>query len=514
VLAGIAGNNIHEYIELYNPSDQPINLQGYSLWYRLATSEQDLPVNHWQVSTLIPPQGHYLLVHAGQDIGITPDAEFEQGLNLSGGGLLLRDPGGITLDALSWGNNPIAFTEGHPALVLQNDRSLERLPGGQAGNSMDTNNNAADFKLTAEPNPQNSGFPPTPTKAQRLEINLTAPQSAEPGSQYEYSLTVTNLSGKSLHGLYTSLQLPGELKVLELPENASQDEAGIITWKIDQMADGQAAIIVIPVAVPWTYFTAFVHSYYVQAEDWPSAAFGGPVYTHIQGGVIPIGTARTLTDAELTVEGTATMYTGGFYAGSGNTKFYIEDETGGLQVQVFGGENSVNLPIGAQVRVRGVIGAYRGSMQIVPTVVPDDVEVVAQKSEKSPWLPTEATIQQAANDFESLPGRLIQVAGLVTRVEEFSYSYEIDLSDEKGYVLTLYVDKLTNINVESIEVDSFYQATGILEERDDNLQLYPRRQSDLTEIFPSVLMITAEDFEHCATRGNFYSYADCVQPHL
>jgi hypothetical protein len=131
-------------------------------------------------------------------------------------------------------------------------------------------------------------------------------------------------------------------------------------------------------------------------------------------------------------------------------------------------------------------------MQIVPTVVPDDVEVVAQKSEKSPWSPTKATIQQATNDFESLPGRLIQVSGLVTRVEEFSYSYEIDLSDEKGYVLTLYVDKLTNINVESIEVDSYYQATGILEERDDNLQLYPRRQSDLTEIFPSILMITAE----------------------
>ena len=88
--------------------------------------------------------------------------------------------------------------------------------------------------------------------------------------------------------------------------------------------------------------------------------FGGPVYTSIEGGVIPIGTARTLMDAELTVEGTATMYTGGYFAGSGNTKFYIEDETGGLQVQVFSGENTVEVPIGAYVRVRGAIGAYRG----------------------------------------------------------------------------------------------------------------------------------------------------------
>lgn len=44
VMAGKQGNNNYEFIELYNPGDDLIDLQGWSLWYRLATSEDNLPV--------------------------------------------------------------------------------------------------------------------------------------------------------------------------------------------------------------------------------------------------------------------------------------------------------------------------------------------------------------------------------------------------------------------------------------------------------------------------------------
>ena len=492
VLVGIQGNNVFEFIELYNPTGQPINLRGWTLWYRLATSEEDLPVYRWQDDTLIPPNGHYLLVRAGQDIGLLPDAEFDQGLNTTGGGLLLRDSDGTDADALGWGNSPAAFTEGSPAPALENGLSLERTPGGMAGNAADTDDNAADFLTNTEFNPQNTGSLATPVKVHRLEISLTAPETAELGSQFEYSLTVTNRTGGPVHGIYIELPFPEELEINQLPEGVALDDDGTLIWSFDLLDDDETNTVVIPVNVPWTYFTAFVNSYYVQADDWPDIVFGGPVYTSIEGGVIPIGTARTLMDAELTVEGTATMYTGGYFAGSGNTKFYVEDETGGLQVQVFGGENAVVVPIGAYVRVRGTIGAYRGSKQIVPNLVPDDVEIVAQKSEYSPWPPTEASIQQAANDFETLPGKLLQVTGAVTRVEEFSYSYEIDLADENGQILTLYIDKLTNIITEGIELDGYYRATGILEVRDNILQLYPRRQSDLEEVFPPVLLVEVD----------------------
>jgi len=80
-----------------------------------------LLVYRWQDDTLIPPNGHYLLVHAGQDVGLLPDAEFDQGLNITGGGLLLRDSDRTNIDALGWGNNPNAFTAGShaPALAIR-----------------------------------------------------------------------------------------------------------------------------------------------------------------------------------------------------------------------------------------------------------------------------------------------------------------------------------------------------------------------------------------------------------
>jgi predicted extracellular nuclease len=431
-------------------------------------------------------------VHSDQDIGLLPDAEFDQSLNTTGGGLLLRDSDGKDADALGWGNSPIKFTEGNPAPTMENNHSLERAPGGEEGNAKDTDNNAADFQTNTIYLPQNTGSPTTPVKKQRIEISLSAPATAEPGSQFDYTLSVTNRTGGSVHGVSVELPVPEELEIIQLPEGVVLDKNGTIFWNIDLLADGETGTTQITVNVPWTYFIASINSYHVQAENWPVMGFGGPVYTSIEGGVIPIGTARTLMDAELTVEGTATMYTGGYFAGSGNTKFYLEDETGGLQVQVFGGENAVEVPIGAYVRVRGAIGAYRGSMQIVPGNIPDDVEIVTQKSDYSPWNPTAVSIQQAANDYETLPGKLVQVTGVVTRLEEFTYSFEIDLADENGQVITLYIDKLTNINVEGIEVDSFYRATGILEQRDNISQLYPRRPSDLEEVFPPVLLVEAD----------------------
>ena len=119
VLAGIPGNNVFEFIELYNPTDQPVDLRGWTSWYRLATSEDDLLVYKWQDNTLVPPDGHYLLVHAGQDVYLLPDAEFDQGLNTTGGGLLLQDSYGSVADALGWGNSPVIFTEGSPPPALE-----------------------------------------------------------------------------------------------------------------------------------------------------------------------------------------------------------------------------------------------------------------------------------------------------------------------------------------------------------------------------------------------------------
>jgi predicted extracellular nuclease len=490
VMAGVSGNNNYEFIELYNPGVEPFSLQDFSLWYRLPTSEEDSLVYQWSTPALIPGQGHYLLVREGQDVGILPNAIFTQALNTGGGGLLLRDSDAAVVDSLGWGNAPQTFTEGDPAPILENGMALERAPGGLDGNDQDSDNNAIDFHLSDNPQPQNTGSDPTPFIARSIELRLDVPDTVEPGSDFDYNLTITNKTDQTLSEVMAHLCLPPDLIIRSLPDSMQMQDESIV-WTIDQLSPGSQRSERLPLSAPWAYLDYNVEIFYAQVADSDIATFASPGITHTAGGVIPIGTARGLIGSELSVEGIATMYTGGYYAGSGNVKFYLEDETGGVQVYVVGGEGEVDIPIGALVRVKGTVEVYRDSIEIVPNAVPGDVEIVSLHPDKEPPL-TQASIRQAAFDIEMLPGHLVQVEGNVTRVEEFSYSYEIDLVDGEGNFLGLYVDKLTEMSVEKIQIGHDYQATGILDLLDGNVLLYPRIPSDLQEIFPPAVILNID----------------------
>jgi predicted extracellular nuclease len=492
VLGGIQGNNNHEFIELYNRSTSAIDLRGWTIWYRLPTGQEDLLVYRFTSTMVIPPLGHLLIGRAGEDFGLPVDATFDQPLNTAGGGLQLRSTDEVIQDALGWGNAPVSFQESTAAQAMPNGATLERFPGGIAGNTADSGDNAADFAINPTPTPQNSGSPLTPTPAPCLGLRLSAPTSAEPGSFYQYVLTITNQSTRALSGAVAQFPIPSELTYADSassadPLNPLSIENHLITWVLPTLATGETQTLTITVNIPWTYFTALANNYFVQSPNCALPTYGEPVRTTIAGGVVPIGTARTLLGSDLTIEGIATFYTGGLYAGTGDVKFYLEDETGGIQVQVFEGEGSVGVGIGSRVQVRGTVGIYRGAIQIVPIVVPDDV-IRFEEPAIAP-IPTQVTIQEAITNRTDLPGRLIQIEGTVTRVEEFSYSYEIDLVDENGEFISLYVDKQTNINVEMVEVGQQYRMTGIIEIRDTAPLLYPRIQADLEQIYPPELLL-------------------------
>lgn len=488
VMAGIQGDNNFEFIELYNRSDQAVDLHGWALWYRLAASPEDLFVYRWQTTALVPPHGHYLLGHSGVTLSVAVDVNFDQALNTMGGGLQLRQTDGTVLDRLGWGKAPDDYFEGQPAAALENGLALERLPGSEQGSPHDSGSNATDFRMVAVPDPQNTGSKLTPFTDQRLEITLNAPTESAPGSSFDVTLQIRNLTGQKLDGVQAFLPIPEGLTLLVNPPESTLT-GSLLTVDVGSMETGENQEFVLSLAAPWTYYTVVAANYYVQAENWPAAAFGGAVRTNIAGGVIPIATARSLLGAELTIEGTAIMYTGGYYAGTGNTKFYLQDETGAIQVQVFEGAGVVNVKIGDRVRMRGKVSIYRDSVQIVPIELPQDVEVLSSGTDPDP---NPVTIQSAFEDRALLPGSLVTVEGEVSRVDEFSYSYEIDVRDASFRSLTLYVDKQTNINVEQIEPGMRLLAIGVLDTRDGLNLLYPRVQSDLEQRFPPILRVTVD----------------------
>ncbi len=490
VLAGVEGNNNHEFIGLYNSSPTaPVDIEGWTLWYQLEDGKDERILYRWKETAVIPPQGHYLLARAGEDFGLLIDAFFDTPLATSRGGLLLRKPDDAPGDSLSWGEDPQRYGEGDKAPAMERGVSLERKPGGDDGNAVDTGDNREDFTLNAQPQPQGTGSRTTPLAEEYLEVALRGPSEVEPGSEFQYVLEVTNHTDQELHDLRGEILLPKEMQVISTSDSFTVEEQRAI-WEAEILEPEQTLSSQLTVQAPWTYISTKVANYFVKAEDWKVPAFGGPLRTAITGGSIPVETARTLVGKEVAVEGIATMYTGGYYAGSGNTKFYLEDDTGGIQVWVPGGENKVEVQLGDRVWAQGELQLYRGAVELVVNDL-EKVEILQESAAELLLEPTRVSIEQAAND-ESLAGKLIQVEGKVVRSEEFSYSYELDLMDEEAHLLTLYVDKNTSMTVEMVEVGDRFQATGILEVRDSRLQLYPRTQADLAKVYPPILRLTLE----------------------
>jgi DNA/RNA endonuclease YhcR with UshA esterase domain len=169
-ITGGPGKTDHDFVEIYNPTSNPIDLKGYRLVKRSAKGTSDVTIKSWTSSIFIPPHSYYLWANSNyQTIPITPDATTTDTLSENNGIALRYGPEntGTIIDSLAWGeaNN---FIEGN--VFPQNpqaNQSLERKPGNPQGNYQDTDNNAFDFFLQTTPNPQNSQSPPQPPLSQQ-----------------------------------------------------------------------------------------------------------------------------------------------------------------------------------------------------------------------------------------------------------------------------------------------------------------------------------------------------------
>ena len=500
VYTGDEGANQADFIELINTGTEIADLEGYSLWYQLKEEEEEILIKRWDEITLIPPLGHYALSQAGQEFSVLPDLAINQSLVPSRGALSLRK-GDQVEDQLCWGTGPEGMVEGAPAPPMTPGFSLTRVLDPETGIPQDSDDNQADFSLWSEPELQNTGSPLLHPEGESLVFSFDFPKLVKPGEQFEAAFEVNNQTGIDLETSKLLVPLPEDIFLQEGSDGFLVD-GNLLSATFPSLAAGETYQGVIPLEAELTFSDFSLHNVYIQAENWPLPAFSGPVYGEIGGGAIPIATARELIDQEVVVEGTSTMYVGGFYAGSG-AKFYLEDDSAGVQVYVSGAGESLVVPLGSKVRVRGKITIYRDSIELVPSSE-DYVEILEVGSEDSLLSPTEIDIAKVNTTPEDLPGNLFAIEGRVARIEEFSYSYEIDLFDDQGNLVSVYVDKETGISIEEIESDQNYRLIGIMELLDSNLRLYPRLQSDLiriyepglaVQVYPPITVTPGEPFE-------------------
>jgi DNA/RNA endonuclease YhcR with UshA esterase domain len=170
---GGGGNNgapyKKDFIELYNPTDQTVSLEGWSVQYASATG------NTWQVTSLsgsIAPYSFYLISEGSGTNGIDlPAADASGSIAMSGtnGKVVLLNtttpatgttPAGA-IDFVGFGSATTFEGTGATA-VLSNTTSAQRRPyanvnpGPGKGNAWDSDNNTADFFVGAVSTPKNT----------------------------------------------------------------------------------------------------------------------------------------------------------------------------------------------------------------------------------------------------------------------------------------------------------------------------------------------------------------------
>jgi hypothetical protein len=161
-----------EFIELFNATGAPIVLDGtWQVAERTATGAS-YAVRWTGSGKSVLAWGHYLIAGSSYTQMPAPDS-LETG-SVSDASSLVLSHAGSTVDAVCYyyGTNPFnsSYTcEGTPVLNPHNmttttdqDASIERRPGGAAGNCTDTGNNAADFVVQMPSTPQSTASPPTP----------------------------------------------------------------------------------------------------------------------------------------------------------------------------------------------------------------------------------------------------------------------------------------------------------------------------------------------------------------
>lgn len=149
IQTGSATSASTEFVELQNISESPIDINGWLLEYKSATSPNTPGawVKHAGVSGTIAPGAYFLVATKSSIAGA--GAVWTDGMASTGGHVRLVDNHGAVIDAVGYGNANSA--ENTPAALPAAGKSISRAL--EAGLSVDTDNNLEDFEPASTPSP-------------------------------------------------------------------------------------------------------------------------------------------------------------------------------------------------------------------------------------------------------------------------------------------------------------------------------------------------------------------------
>ncbi|HEV2829465.1 MAG TPA: lamin tail domain-containing protein [Pyrinomonadaceae bacterium] len=182
-----------EFVEIYNPTTSTLTIG--TLKIRASNSSGTISDRVTiTAGTTLGPGCHYLVTNSGYSDTVPANQTYGTGITDDGGIAITGSNGTRIIDAVGMGSGS-ALKEGNALTSLTGtaDQSYERKPGGVFGNGVDTNDNAADFSLTAPSDPQSSSSGCLDTSSADLSIvKADSPDPVTVGSDITYTITLTN----------------------------------------------------------------------------------------------------------------------------------------------------------------------------------------------------------------------------------------------------------------------------------------------------------------------------------
>ncbi len=134
-----------EFVELYNPSTCAVPLGNWRVAYKSSGGTGNGVLHTFGVGDSILAKT-FLVLGTSQFVG-KKDATFSAGM-ADDGQIALQDDTGKTIDAVGFGSATGVFVEKSPAPAAPNNGSV-----GRKADGIDSDNNAADFKVLPSPSP-------------------------------------------------------------------------------------------------------------------------------------------------------------------------------------------------------------------------------------------------------------------------------------------------------------------------------------------------------------------------
>ena len=184
-----------EFVEVANAGSVVVDLGSVEVVYVTASGATTTRKAVFAGPLPLVPGAHALVANAAGIYAALADATYSGGLAADGGAIALRRGDGSVIDAVGWGTAANGYVEGSAAPAPPAKSSIERLPGGSAGNIQDTNDNKTDWFVQSNPIAQSLGSAPapgpTPTPTPTPTVTSTPTELSTPAPTATLAPTAT-----------------------------------------------------------------------------------------------------------------------------------------------------------------------------------------------------------------------------------------------------------------------------------------------------------------------------------